>query len=92
MMATLTEGLSRYGLIAALALGAIALTTAHADAFSASVEAACAGDYFSYCSAHPVEGKSVTRCMRANGHRLSKRCVNALVAAGEVSKREVSSR
>jgi hypothetical protein len=30
--------------------------------------------------------------MRANGHRLSKRCVNALVAAGEVSKREVSSR
>jgi hypothetical protein len=30
--------------------------------------------------------------MRANGHKLSKRCVNALVSAGEVSKAEVERR
>jgi hypothetical protein len=30
--------------------------------------------------------------MRAVGHRLSKGCINALVAAGEVSKGEVARR
>ena len=92
MIATLPTGLSRGGLIAALVIGTMALTTAHAGAFSAKVEASCAGDYYAYCSQHPVEGKGVRSCMRRNGNRLSKRCVNALVAAGEVSKREVSRR
>ncbi len=87
MIATLTKGLTRGGLIAALATGTIALTTGHAGAVSASVQASCAGDYFAYCSAHPVGSKGVRRCMRRNGPRLSKRCVKALVAAGEVSKR-----
>ena len=92
MIATLTTGLTRGGLIAALAMGTMALTTAHAGAFSAGVEVSCEGDYLAYCSQHPVNGKGVRSCMRRNGRRLSKRCVNALVAAGEVSKREVSSR
>ena len=92
MIATLATGLTRGGLIVALAMGTMALTTAHAGAFSARVEASCAGDYMAYCSQHPVNGKGVRSCMRRNGRRLSKRCVNALVAAGEVSKREVSSR
>ncbi len=87
MIATLTKGLTCGSLIAALAMGTIALTSVHAGAVSASVQASCAGDYFAYCSAHPVGTKGVRRCMRRNGHRLSKRCINALVAAGEVSKR-----
>ena len=92
MIATLSTGLSRGGLIAALAMGAMALTTAHAGAFSARVEASCAGDYMAYCSQYPVNGKGVRSCMRRNGNRLSTRCVDALIAAGEVSKREVSRR
>ncbi len=92
MIATFTKGLTRGGLIAVLAVGTIALSTAPSGAVSASVQASCASDYFAYCSAHAVGSKSLRRCMRRNGNRLSKRCVNALVAAGEVSKREVSRR
>ena len=92
MIETSTKGLTRGGLIVAVAIGTIALTTTHAGAFSARVEASCAGDYLAYCSQHPVNGKGVRSCMRRNGHRLSTRCINALVAAGEVSKREVSRR
>lgn len=92
MIASLTKGLSRGGLIAALAMGTIALSSAQAGAVSAGVRANCAGDYMSYCSQHPVGSKGVRSCMRRNGHRLSKRCVNALVRAGQVSKREVRRR
>ena len=92
MIATLPRGLSRGGLIAVIAMATITLSTALAGATSASVRSNCAGDYFAYCSAHPVGSKSLRRCMRANGHRLSKRCVKALVASGQVSKRQVSRR
>ena len=74
------------------ALGPLALSATHAGAVSPSVSSACASDYMAYCSQHPTEGPGVRRCMRANGPRLSQACLNALVAAGEVSKREVSRR
>ena len=57
-----------------------------------SVEVACAADYFAYCSKHDPDSPAVRSCMRRNGTKLSQRCVNALVAAGEVSKSEVERR
>lgn len=75
-----------------LALAAMALFVTEAGAVSARVSSACAGDYFAYCSQHSPEGPGVRRCMRANGTRLSMSCVNALIAAGEVSKAEVARR
>ncbi|MBL8566185.1 MAG: hypothetical protein JNM89_10760 [Hyphomicrobiaceae bacterium] len=79
--------------LAALTLTAgIAAQTSGAAAISNSVKFACMTDYFSYCSQHSPEGSGVRQCMRANGLKLSKRCVNALVAAGEVSKEEVARR
>lgn len=79
--------------LAALALAAgLAAQSTGAAALSNSVKFACMADYFSYCSQHNPEGQGVRQCMRANGLKLSNRCVNALVAAGEVSKAEVASR
>ena len=75
-----------------LGLAALALFTTQAAAVSARAQAACAGDYLAYCSQHPTEGPGVRQCMRANGFKLSKSCVNALIAAGEVSKAEVDRR
>jgi hypothetical protein len=68
----------------------IAMTLVVNPATAASVESACAADYFSYCSKHNPDSPGVRSCMRANGARLSQRCVNALVANGEVSQAEVS--
>jgi hypothetical protein len=76
----------------AFGIGALILSAAHAGAVDGRVSSACAGDYFAYCSQHDPDGPGTRHCMRANGHRLSKACVNALIAAGEVSKREVARR
>lgn len=75
-----------------LALAALGLVVTEAGAVSARVQSACAGDYFAYCSQHSPEGSGVRRCMRANGPKLSKSCVNALIDAGEVSRAEVERR
>ena len=61
-------------------------------AISNSVKTACMGDYFSYCSSHAVGSPALRACMNDNGHRLSRRCVRALVSAGQVSTSEVARR
>ena len=76
----------------ALALSALGLCTTAASAVSMRVQTACASDYMAYCSQHDPDGPDARRCMRANGLKLSKGCVNALIAAGEVSKAEVARR
>ena len=76
----------------ALVFGALAVTTSQAGAVSSAVKFACMSDYFSYCSQHEVGSQALRQCMRSAGSKLSKRCVNALVAAGEVSQTEVDRR
>lgn len=83
---------ARAALTAMIALGVLTGGHSQADAFSARVKMACAGDYFSFCSQHSPTSPAVRQCMRANGLKLSNGCVNALVAAGEVSADEVSRR
>lgn len=82
---------SRTIVVAAAALLSFVITAQQAAA-GPSVEVACAADYFAYCSKHDPDSPAVRSCMRKNGTRLSQRCVNALVAAGEVSKSEVDHR
>ena len=77
---------------AALGFVALALASNQALAVSPAVESACASDYFAYCSAHDPDGPGVRQCMNRNGKRLSQACVNALIAAGEVSRTEVARR
>jgi len=63
-----------------------------AGAVSSEVRAACANDYLSNCSAFKPDSAETRKCMRAVGYRLSKGCISALVAAGEVSKSEIARR
>ncbi len=88
----MTRTFAKTALSALVAAVALAAQTSGAAAISNSVKFACMADYFSYCSQHSPDGQGVRQCMRANGLKLSNRCVNALVAAGEVSKAEVASR
>jgi hypothetical protein len=75
-----------------LTLAAFAVQASPASAVSLAVKMACMTDYMSHCSQHAIGTPAVRSCMRAVGNRLSKRCVNALVAAGEVSQAEVDRR
>jgi hypothetical protein len=60
-----------------------------AQAVGFRTQMSCAGDYYAYCSQHAPGSPGVRKCMRAAGPKLSKGCINALIADGEVSKAEV---
>ena len=72
--------------IAAGVVGMMAFPIDPAAAVSSSVRNACMSDYFAYCSQHEVGSSALRRCMQAAGPRLSKACVSALVASGEVKQ------
>lgn len=83
---------------AQLAIAVVILTT-HAGAaeaasprYSKQVQKACTPDYKQFCSEYGIETAALRLCMNRVGHRLSNACVNALVAAGEVSQSEVNLR
>ncbi|RTL63474.1 MAG: hypothetical protein EKK41_23305 [Hyphomicrobiales bacterium] len=85
-------GIPRLGLSALVGAGLLTALSVEAGAVDARVRAACTGDYLAYCSQHDPDGPGVRKCMRANGMKLSKGCIAALVASGEVSKTEVARR
>jgi hypothetical protein len=73
-----------------LALGAGAAAAQHS--YSKAVQKACANDYKRHCGSYGIETEALRLCMDRAGQKLTKTCVNALVAAGEVSKEEVERR
>ena len=79
-----------YIIVGCLFLATLAFMPTRASALDGRVELGCASDYMAYCSRHDPDGRAARRCMRANQRKLSRACVNALVAAGEVSAAEVA--
>jgi len=94
IVASVGSNVSKYrsGLAGAFVLGAALLPSSPAGAVSAAVRFACAGDYFAHCSSFSPGSAETRSCMRAVGYELSKGCISALVAAGEVSKSETERR
>ncbi len=87
-----TRSAFRTALGGALAISLLVASPLEALAVSRAVKLACMGDYFANCSQYRVGTSELRQCMRAVGPRLSKRCINALVVAGEVSKSELKRR
>ncbi|MFT3730760.1 MAG: hypothetical protein QM780_04930 [Hyphomicrobium sp.] len=83
---------SRSAIFSIVTVAAFVPMASNAFAISLKVQLACATDYYAHCSAYSPFGPQVRSCMRAVGNSLSKRCVDALVAAGEVSAGEVARR
>ena len=73
----------------ALATAALLLPASGASAIGFMTQMSCASDYYAYCSKFQVGSKELRICMRRAGPKLSKSCLNALIADGEVSKAEV---
>lgn len=63
-----------------------------ARAVSLRVKLACASDYRALCNQYASDSPEVRQCMRAAGEKLSARCLNALIADGEVTEAEVARR
>ena len=78
-----------------IAILVLALSTGVASAqhtYSQAVRQACANDYKRHCGQYGIETEALRLCMDRAGQRLTKTCVDALVADGEVSKQEVERR
>ena len=78
-------------LVACLAVPCLA-GTASAESYSKAVKKSCAADYRKYCGEYGLERAALRVCMDKAGKSLSKSCVNALIASGEVSQAEVNRR
>ncbi|AGK56267.1 hypothetical protein HYPDE_22903 [Hyphomicrobium denitrificans 1NES1] len=74
------------------AVAATGLCGTQANAVSLRVKLACSSDYRALCSQYSSDSPEVRACMRAAGEKLSPRCLNALIADGEVTQEEVSRR
>ena len=83
-------GLRWNGVHCCCALAGVWATSA--SAVSLRVKLACSKDYRALCRQFSSDSPEVRRCMRSAGERLSPRCLNALIAAGEVSETEVAAR
>jgi hypothetical protein len=92
MTPLLTILTARAAVTAALVLGTLAATSLQANAVGLRTKMACASDYFAHCSQFSPGSNEVRQCMRAVGAGLSKSCVTALIADGEVSQAEVNRR
>ncbi len=88
------SGVLRLRSCASIAVGLIGVAAAatSASAVSLHVKLACSRDYYAYCSQFASDSPEVRQCMRSAGEKLSTRCLNALVDAGEVSPTEVARR
>ena len=60
--------------------------------YSDAVQRACADDYKQHCPEYGIETEALRLCMDRAGEKLTKTCVDALVADGEVSKQQVEAR
>ena len=80
-------------LIAAMSLCCCAgVAQAGTPDITTAVSNDCRWDYHNYCSDYGIGSPLLNYCFRNNGAKLSKACVNALVAAGDVSKNYVQAR
>jgi hypothetical protein len=69
-------------------LGLAALMTAHgAQAYSARVKSACKSDFLKFCPSYKEGSPQLRSCMRSAGGNISQRCIDALVDAGEISRK-----
>lgn len=69
----------------ALSVGFMA-PAAPAHAVSAKVKKACQGDYKRLCPTYKVGTPQLRACMEAKQAEISSRCVDALIASGEVNR------
>jgi len=76
----------------AVVLAASGSTGSEAHAVSLRAKIACLNDFRAYCKAYKVGSPELRQCMNTNGPKLSTKCIQALIADGEISQEEVARR
>jgi hypothetical protein len=76
-------------LIAVSTFGFASFAQAESVTISPAVQQNCQWDYHNFCSQYAIGSELLDMCFRSNGPKLSKPCVDALIAAGDVSQEYV---
>ena len=79
-------------LIAFVTISCFAFEAQAAPDITQAVSTDCRWDYHNFCSEYGIGSPLLNYCSRNNGTELSRACVNALIAAGDVSKNYVQAR
>ena len=82
----------RLVILVGVALAIPTVADAEIKTYSKAVQQSCKGDYKLYCGEYGLESNALHGCMNRNGNKLTKACVQALVADGHVSQSEVDRR
>jgi hypothetical protein len=83
---------NRIGFLIALIFSGFAPQAHSAANITSAVSNECAWDYHNFCNEYGIGSPLLNYCFRDNGARLSRGCVNALIAAGDVSRTYVQAR
>ena len=75
---------------AVLVLGFAGAANAQSVTVGKAVQDACEWDYNKFCNQYGLGSQLLDMCFRQNGPSLSKSCVDALIAAGDVSPEYVA--
>lgn len=70
----------------ALTLGFVGVANAQAVDISPLMEKECQWDYHNFCSADAIGSALLDICFKQNGPKLSKGCIDALIAAGDTTQ------
>src|SRR5262245_11308405 len=90
LMPTATGVVMKTGLILGVSMfGFASLAQAESVTVTPAVQQGCEWDYHNFCSQYAIGSDLLDMCFRSNGPKLSKQCVDALIAAGDVSKEYV---
>jgi hypothetical protein len=73
----------------ALALGFAGAARAESVTITKAVQDACAEEYHQFCNQYGIGSALLDMCFKQNASKMTKDCVEALVAAGDVSQEYV---
>lgn len=73
-------------------IGTLAAPTLVSAQYSAALKNACRNDYKRFCGEFAPQDAGLRQCMDRAGESLTKRCVEALIDAGEISRERAARR
>jgi hypothetical protein len=80
----------RVALIACVSMLGLALPAyAESVTITKAVQDACAEEYHQFCNQYGIGSELLDMCFKQNARNMTKACVDALVAAGDVSQEYV---
>jgi hypothetical protein len=85
----MTASVARLLIASVTILGFAGAASAESVTVTPAVQNACEWDYHNFCDQYAIGSELLDMCFKQNGPKLSKACVDALIAAGDTSQEYV---